>query len=575
MVVANIQDGNGQIAGDEGVCAKDFDPPSGNSVTKHKQRSMITDLQMAVFIRHRSTLRLGLLAVLWLVTTPSAWASNCHDLVGVWIVESVSPEGMIPETVTFTETERAMSGIWSIWSNWSSQDLQGKIEDVNLRDGVLSFTVRFGTFRTSWRGQFRQEERFAMTWRDEKDGHVVRTRLFRRASAEVLKEAKANAPEDLIAQRIPLPQLRALPSNGLASVPPMGWSSWNHFKETIDDQSIRQIADALVSSGLQDAGYIYVDIDDGWQGRRTVKGTLRPNAKFPDMKGLADYVHSKGLKFGIYSVAGPITCADYVGSHGYESLDATTFARWEIDLLKYDWCSAGVIYKTQADMQALYQKMGEALQATGRPIVYSVCQWGQFDVGSWGRKVGGNMWRTGGDSIEGKVWASVSLRFEQHGSPNDSGPGGWNDEDILLIGNGDMTNEEMRTHFTLWSMLASPLILGNDVRSMTPDIRKILLNREVIAIDQDTAGKQGVPVIKRGLCEVWVKPLADGSVAVALFNRGEQDSVIALSWADLNLNGPQKVRDLWRNVDLAGRENGYSDTLPAHGSVLLRVRDAR
>jgi alpha-galactosidase len=306
------------------------------------------------------------------------------------------------------------------------------------------------------------------------------------------------------------------------------------------------------------------------------------------MKALADYVHSKGLKFGIYTTPGPVSCSGYVGSHGHEVEDAQTFADWGVDFVMNDVCSAGFIYRTLPELQALHQKMAEALRATGRPNVYkvhdaiNVAEWivgGNGTVESWGREVGANLWRVSLDLCAGDRWKSVSVRFERHGKPEDAGPGGWNDSDILVIGlNGIMpgyralTIEEFRTHMTLWSILASPLILGNDVRVMTPEVKGILLNKEVIAIDQDALGKQGRRIVRNGSSEIWVKPLSDGSTVVALFNRGATGTRVSVSWSDLGLQGAQRVRDLWQHADLGEHLSGYSAMVQTHGSVLLRVQ---
>jgi alpha-galactosidase len=379
------------------------------------------------------------------------------------------------------------------------------------------------------------------------------------------------AADRFITDKIALPPLRVLRANGLALTPPMGWSSWNHFAVNIDERVIRDVADAMVTNGLRDAGYTYVNIDDGWQGRRDVHGELHSNSKFPDMKALADYLHSKGLRLGIYSSPAPVSCAGYAGSHGHETEDAATFARWGVDFLKYDWCSAGEIYTTRAEMQALYQTMGAALQATGRPIVYSLCQYGLFDVGRWGRKVGANLWRTSGDISDS--WAGMSNNgFEEHGDRARSGPGGWNDPDMLEIGNGGMSLVEYRTHMTLWSMLAAPLILGNDIRAMTSDVRAILSNKEVIAVDQDPVGRSGQPVAHFGSTELWLKPLSDRSTAVALFNRADTPSTMDIRWFSLGLRRVMRVRDLWSQTDLGSLES-YRADVPAHGSVLLKAAE--
>jgi alpha-galactosidase len=368
----------------------------------------------------------------------------------------------------------------------------------------------------------------------------------------------------------PLPPHRIVPQRGLALRPPMGWSSWNKFAERVDDKSVREIADALVSSGLRDAGYVYVNIDDGWQGKRDASGRLQPNSKFPDMKALADYVHARGLKLGIYSSPGPKTCAGYEGSYGHVEQDAKTFAECGIDYLKYDLCSGEAFYHTPETVYATYQQMGEALVATRRPIVYSLCEYGRFDVGAWGRQVGGSLWRTTGD-ISDDYATMATIGFDKNGAPNHTGPDGWNDPDMLEVGNGGMSGDEYRTHMALWAMLAAPLILGNDVRSMTPETLAILKNPEVIAVDQDPGGRQGLPVQKSGAIEIWTKALSDGSTAVGLFNRGEAEATIAGDWKSIVGGTPTHVRDLWAQADAPAGDR-YSFTVPKHGVVLLAVR---
>jgi alpha-galactosidase len=338
------------------------------------------------------------------------------------------------------------------------------------------------------------------------------------------------------------------------------------------EAEVRKVADDMVTYCLRDAGYVYIQIDEGWQGRRDARGDIHPNTNFPDMKALADYVHSKGLKLGLYSSPGPVACWGYAGSYGHEQQDANTFAAWGIDYLKYDWCSAGVLYHTRAEMQALYQKMGEALRASGRPIVYGLCQYGLFDVPAWGKKVGANLWRTSGDMAD--RWDSVIWNgFDHNAKLDHTGVDGWNDPDNLQIGIGGMTTEEYRTQMTLWSIMAAPLFVQkftNDLAKWTPAIKEILLNKEVIAVDQDALGKQGHRVFQQGLMEAWAKPLADGTTAVALFNRAEKEQKVNVRWEELQLKNVQRVRDLWRRVDLGNLE-GYEGTLPTHGAALLKV----
>jgi len=262
--------------------------------------------------------------------------------------------------------------------------------------------------------------------------------------------------------------------------PPMGWNSWNYFAERVDDKAIRSAADQLVATGMKDAGYVYVNIDDTWEGKRDANGVLHTNAKFPDMKALADYVHSKGLKLGIYSSPGPRTCASYPASYGYETQDAKLWASWGINYLKYDWCSARGIYKNDA-LQAVYQKMGDALAATGRPIVYSPCEYGLGSVEKWGADVSGNLWRTTGDIRDS--WDSMISNIEkQVPTAPYAGPGHWNDPDMLEVGNGGMSDIEYRSHFSLWCIMAAPLIAGNDIAAMKPAIEEALKDDVLVPV---------------------------------------------------------------------------------------------
>jgi alpha-galactosidase len=372
--------------------------------------------------------------------------------------------------------------------------------------------------------------------------------------------------------KLPLPALHDVPDNHLARTPPMGWNSWNKFAGKVDDATVRGVADAMVASGMKDAGYIYLNIDDTWEGQRDAQGNITSNTKFPDMKALADYVHSKGLKIGIYSSPGPKTCAGYEGSYGHEEQDAKQYAAWGIDYLKYDWCSAGRIYK-DSDMQAVYQKMGGALQKTGRPIVFSLCQYGRNEVWNWGAKVGGNLWRTTGDISD--HWQSMDrIGFRQLEIVKYIRPGHWNDPDMLEIGNGGMTADEYRTHMSLWSMLAAPLLAGNDLRTMSDETKSILMNREVIAIDQDPDGKPPKEISEpNATAVVLARPLHDGSLAVGLFNRTDKEQPISVNWSSIGVNGKHvQLRDLWNHaaVENASGET-YTAQVPAHGVVLLRL----
>ena len=369
--------------------------------------------------------------------------------------------------------------------------------------------------------------------------------------------------------------LSSLDYNGLAATPPMGWNSWNKFRAQTDDALIREIAAALVKSGLKDAGYVYVNIDDGWEGKRDPQGVLHPNDLYPDMRDLAKYVHSLGLKLGIYSSPGPKTCGGFEGSYGHEEQDAKMFAEWGIDYLKYDWCSADQVYYTPSEMQAAYLKMGAALRVTGRSIVYALCQYGVIGVEQWGRTVGGNLWRTTFDI--GDNWDTMSrIGFQQVNNRTNAGPGGWNDADMLEVGNGGMSLEEYRTHFTLWSMASAPLVLGNDVRNMSAEIKALLANRDVIAVDQDPLGKPASRVAQTGTTEIWSKRLLDGDAAVAFFNRSDVPATVETRWSDVGVKNVDAVRDLWNAKEVQGSQvrEQIRVVLPAHGTALFRVRTA-
>jgi alpha-galactosidase len=356
----------------------------------------------------------------------------------------------------------------------------------------------------------------------------------------------------------------------------MGWNSWNHFHDKVDDKTIRAAADAMVSSGMRDAGYLYVNIDDTWEAKRDAQGNIQTNEKFPDMKALADYVHSKGLKLGIYSSPGAQTCAHYEGSLNHEEQDARTYAAWGIDYLKYDLCGLREQMKAAPSPEAAhkmmvdaYIKMRDALKATGRPIVYSLCQYGNDAVWEWGTEVGGNLWRTTGD-IRDQYASMSAIGFSQAGLARFAGPGHWNDPDMLEVGNGGMNAEEYRTHMSLWAILAAPLLAGNDLAAMTPETQAMLTNRDVIAIDQDKAGKQGDRVWAEGPVEVWTRPLADGSKAVGIFNRHPGALTPKVDLSRLGLSG-KKARDVWQAKDLGALPASFSARIPGHGVVLLLV----
>jgi alpha-galactosidase len=357
--------------------------------------------------------------------------------------------------------------------------------------------------------------------------------------------------------------------NGLALTPPMGWNSWNTFHCDVDEELIRGIADAMVSSGMKDAGYEYVVIDDCWQVDRDADGNILPDPeRFPSgMKALADYVHSKGLKFGLYSDAGTATCQGRPGSRGYEFQDARQYAAWGVDYLKYDWCNTG----TQ-NVQSSYSIMRDALETAGRPIVFSICEWGRHEPWKWAKDVG-NLWRTTGDITDcwdcmGRYVRGVMQILDQQVDLwSHAGPGHWNDPDMLEVGNPGLTLSESRAHFSLWSILAAPLMAGNDLRSMSPDVVEILTNREVIAVNQDQRGVQGHRFRDYGDTEVWRKPLVDDAMAFVLLNRSETEKEIRI-----RVDPNAKVRDLWKGVDVSGFEDGWFSTqVPPHDVVMVKV----
>jgi len=355
--------------------------------------------------------------------------------------------------------------------------------------------------------------------------------------------------------------------NKLARTPPMGWNSWNHFGCDVSAQLIKETADALAKSGMRDAGYQYLVIDDCWQVARDGAGRLvADSVRFPGgMKPLAEYVHSRGLKFGLYTDAGRQTCQRRPGTYGSEEIDARTFAEWGVDYVKEDWCnSEGLDGPTQ------YAKFRDALAKAGRPIVFSICEWGSNRPWEWGPRTG-NLWRTTGDI--GDRWASMIALLDLNAQyALAASPGAWNDPDMLEVGNGGMTDDEYRAHFSLWAVMAAPLMAGNDVRTMPAATRDILLNKEVVAVDQDSLGVQGMLVQEPAPdLQVWSKPLSDGSRAVVLFNRSTLQTVITASWRALGIRGPARVRDLWTHADLGTFPARFMAPVPAHGVVMVRI----
>lgn len=368
----------------------------------------------------------------------------------------------------------------------------------------------------------------------------------------------------------------------LARTPPMGWNSWNVWAGAVDDSKIRAAADAMVESGLAAHGYQYINIDDCWQGERDANGNIQPNAKFPDMKALADYVHGKGLKFGIYSSPGPKTCAGFEGSYQHEDQDAMTYAKWGVDYLKHDLCSYRNIMPsnpTLQDAQKPYQVMRASLDKCGRDIIYSLCQYGMESVWKWGAEVGGNLWRISFDISD--EWGSVSsIGFDKNGFEQFTGPGHWNDLDMLVVGKlgwcsnprpSRLTQNEQITHMTIWAMLAAPLIIGCDMSQLDQFTKDILTNDEVLDIDQDPLGKAANRREIGDGIEIWTRPLWDGTMAVGLFNRMINSMTITVKWSDLGLKSPQPIRDLWCHRDLGEYNDSFSASVPAHGCMLLKV----
>jgi alpha-galactosidase len=362
----------------------------------------------------------------------------------------------------------------------------------------------------------------------------------------------------------------------LAPTPPMGWNSWNKYACNVSEQLIRQQADAMAASGMKDAGYQYVNVDDCWQQKsRDADGNIQADPEhFPSgIKALADYVHAKGLKFGLYSDAGSLTCFGNPGSAGHEFQDARQYARWGVDYLKYDWCYTGT-----RNAEAAYTIMARALRESGRDIVFSLCEWGGSRPGRWAHPVG-HLWRTTGDIWDAwkgkKEWSHGMLDILDMNAElwSESAPNGWNDPDMLEVGNGGMTTTEYESHFSLWAMLAAPLIAGNDLSKMDADTRRILTNGDVIAVDQDPLGRQGRRVWRQGELEIWARPLKGGERAVVLFNRGEAPAEMKVGWDQLDLPPGLKadVKDLWTRKVSKQVRGGYGGTVASHGVVMVRI----
>lgn len=480
---------------------------------------------------------------------------------GYWVIHNKMPDGNVRDTfLHLTQDGDHVAG--SMINNFNESKLEGSFANgkLNLKTEIrrTRSIVLSGSFENG-------NLALTQTVEDSDSTRPIPPPMHLLAEPST---AEAAAPP----AKLPVPAMHDVPDNGLARTPPMGWNSWNHFAGKIDDPTVRAIADAMVSNGMQKAGYQYVNIDDTWEGPRDSSGHITTNPKFPDMKALADYVHSKGLKIGIYSSPGPKTCAGYPGSYGYEEKDAQTYAAWGIDYLKYDWCSAHAIY-SDSEMQPVYQKMGDALQATGRPIVYSLCQYGRADVWTWGTKVGGNLWRTTGDISD--RWSSLeNIGFKQFDIASYIKPGHWNDPDMLEVGNGGMTEDEYKVHMALWSLLSAPLLAGNDLRNMAPETLAMLTNSDVIAIDQDSAANPPQRLTPKNNTEVWYRSLSDGSRAVALFNRNDHAAPVSFDWSAVGLSGKLEARDLWKHAEVSLAGDSFTSDVPKHGVVFLRVKKA-
>jgi alpha-galactosidase len=376
--------------------------------------------------------------------------------------------------------------------------------------------------------------------------------------------------------------------DGLAMTPPMGWNSWNKFACNVDEKLIRETADAMVSSGMKEAGYQYIVIDDCWQGERDSLGFIHPDAeRFPSgMRALADYIHGKGLKFGIYSDAGWKTCGGRPGSRGYEYQDAMQYAKWGVDYLKYDWCNTEGL-----NAEGAYLTMRNALFTAGRPIVFSICEWGDNEPWKWAENIG-HLWRTTGDigvifdGVEGhgswNSWGVLQILEMRQNIRNYAGPDHWNDPDMMEVGNG-MTVSEDRAHFSLWCMVAAPLIAGNDLREMDPITREILTNKEVIAVDQDPLGIQGFKYFSKNNWEIWAKPLEKGELALCFLNRSLDKVKISHDWHDYPVKDDQfgfsyhfnekeyTIRDLWKKKEIGSTEKVFTAEIPSHDIIMLRL----
>ena len=477
---------------------------------------------------------------------------SCHrskSVEGWWKTTRKLHDGTErPVLFEFKQSGHRLSG--TVRFDWGDLPIQNGI----VENERLSFSVGSG-FEFSGSKTFNSIE---LTFHDE-----------RAPDQALLLSAAGDEALQLPHYRPPLPSLRAIHAPpAIANTPPMGWNSWNHFHKNISDAIIRGVADAIASNGMKEAGYVYIVIDDGWQGERDAQGRLHSNRQFPDMRALADYVHSKGLKLGIYSSPGPQTCGRFEGSYLHEQQDAETFAAWGVDFLKYDWCSASRVYRP-SESRAVFQKMGYALQAARRPVLFSLCQYGIEDVWLWGADVGASTWRTTAD-IQPSFRSMHQNALNQQIAAPLAGPGHWNDPDMLEVGNGNMTDTDSQSNFNLWVMLAAPLIAGNDVRNMTESTRNTLLNKDLIAIDQDPLGKQAIRTRVFGKIEVWQRPLANGDQAILILNTSEEHQFFRSAWKDLGLPQPKVIVDV-RSMKEAGTAAWIQMELQPHESRIFRV----
>ena len=361
----------------------------------------------------------------------------------------------------------------------------------------------------------------------------------------------------------------------LAATPSMGWNTWYAFGCDVSEANVKAAVDAMASNGMKAAGYEYVNLDDCWQGTRDADVFIHSNSRFPDMKALGDYIHSRGFKFGIYSSPGPKTCGGFPGSYGYEEKDAETYAKWGVDFLKYDWCSARQVYSPK-QIQEVYEKMHEAIEHAGRPMIYSLCEYGLEEPWIWGPKIGANLWRTT-DDVSNRIdfqeyQRMMFVGFGQEGLQRYAGPGHWNDPDFLQIGNHGLNSDENKTQMSLWSLLAAPLFSSADLTKLTVDQLFVLTNREVIAVDQDPKGIQGRRISQMGPVQVWAKTLSKKRMAIGLINSGESPLSASVSFAAIGYPGSVHLRDLWEKKDLGVFKNSYTTLVPAHGVVLIEIQ---